>query len=157
MSVHNVVWSATASSLANLDNIEAAMAWLTAGEGETKRERMRAYHGGRIHLLRRSIQRKKPARDSLANLGEDALTELLEGDLPARLADDNTVHLRISLDALARGEIQITDRESAEEVVKGRIKLEVYPGQDALQIATELLSKARERATSLGLPIAPKN
>lgn len=155
MSVHNVVWSATASSLSDLTNIEAAMKWLAAGEGEASKERMRAYHGGRIHLLKRSIQRKKPAKQSLANLGEAALTELLEGDLSARIADDNNLHLRLSLHHLAKAEVKLSASEEPCEVIKGRIKLEVYPGQDVLEIAKELLTQARERAISLELPIVP--
>tara|TARA_B110000438_G_scaffold242808_1_gene242536 strand:- start:1365 stop:1511 length:147 start_codon:yes stop_codon:yes gene_type:complete len=40
-----------------------------------------------------------------------------------------------------------------EEQVKGRIKLEVYPGQDAIENARVMLTTSANKAQAEGLPV----
>ena len=72
-------------------------------------------------------------------------------NLVDRIDDENILHIRLSLSSLVRGSIELS--EGSEEQVKGRIKLEVYPGQDSLDNAREMLEASANRATKLGLPI----
>ena len=151
MSVHNVTWYATSSGVASTEAIVAALNWLTGGEAEISREKVRSYHGARMTMLRVQIHRKKAARESIAHLGSQFLGQLAESDnLEDRIDDDNTLHIRLSLSSLVRGSIELS--VGSEEQVKGRIKLEVYPGQDSLVNARKMLELAADRATKLGLP-----
>ena len=102
-------------------------------------------------MLRAQIDRKKAARESIPYLGAELLGVLAQsGDLVSRIDDDNVLHIRLSISSLVRGSIELS--EGSEEQVKGRIKLEVYPGQDPLENARIMLESAAKRATELGLP-----
>ena len=151
MSVHNVTWYATSSGVASTEAIVAALNWLTGGEAEITREKVKSYHGARMTMLRVQIHRKKAARESIAHLGPQFLGQLAHSDnLVDRIDDENTLHIRLSLSSLVRGSIELSD--GSEEEIKGRIKLEVYPGQDALVNARKMLEASANRATKLGLP-----
>ena len=129
----------------------AALNWLTGGEAEISREKIKSYHGVRMTMLRVQIPRKKAARDSIAHLGTQFLDQIAQSDnLIDRIDDDNSLHVRLSLSSLVRGSIELP--EGSEEQVKGRIKLEVYPGQDSLDNARKMLEAAANLATKLGLP-----
>ena len=52
--------------------------------------------------------------------------------------DDKNLHLRLSLETLSRGRAEMS-RAKGEMVVKGKFKLEVYPGQSANQVAVGIL------------------
>ena len=92
----------------------------------------------------------------MAHLGVEFLQRLVDEDeLSARIDDQNVLHVRLSLSALANGSIEFS--EGLEEQVKGRIKLEVYPGQEPIQNAQELLNSSIDFAQKQGLPITPGN
>ena len=107
-------------------------------------------------MIHARIMKKKAAKISLANLGVDFLQRLADKDeLSARIDDQNVLHVRLSLSALANGSIEFS--EGVEEQVKGRIKIEVYPGQEPVQNAQQLLNSSIDFAQKQGLPIAPGN
>ena len=106
-------------------------------------------------MIHARIMKKKAAKLSLAHLGVDFLQQLADKDeLEPRIDDQNVLHIRLSLSALVRGSIEFS--EGLEEQVKGRIKLEVYPGQDPVKNAQELLNNSMGVARNQGLPIDPK-
>ena len=151
MSVHNVTWYATASGLGSTEVIEGALNWLTGGNAQISREKVKSYHGARMMMLRAQINRKKTARESIPHMGARILDFLAQsGDLNARIDEENVLHVRLSIASLVRGSIEFS--EGSEEQVKGRIKLEVYPGQDPLENAREMLAASATKATELGLP-----
>ena len=151
MSVHNVTWYATASGVGSTEVIEVALNWLTGGNAEISREKVKSYHGARMMMLRANIQRKKTARESIPHMGARILDFLAQSeDLNARIDEENVLHVRLSIASLVRGSIEFS--EGSEEQVKGRIKLEVYPGQDPLENAREMLATSATKATELGLP-----
>ena len=151
MSVHNVTWYATASGLGSTEVIEGALNWLTGGNAEISREKVKSYHGARMMMLRAQINRKKAARESIPYMGAQILDFLAQSeDLISRIDEENVLHIRLSISSLVRGSIELS--EGSEEQVKGRIKLEVYPGQDPLENAREMLAASANRATELGLP-----
>ena len=156
MSVHNVTWSATASAVGSTEVIERALDWFTGGHAEISKEKVKSYHGAKMWMIHARIMKKKAAKISLANLGVDFLQRLVDKDeLSARIDDQNVLHLRLSLSALAKGSIEFS--EGLEEQVKGRIKLEVYPGQDPVKNAQELLNSSIDFARKQGFPIDPAN
>ncbi|MEC8927212.1 MAG: RNA-binding domain-containing protein [Candidatus Thermoplasmatota archaeon] len=151
MSVHNVTWYATASGLGSTEVIEGALNWLTGGNAQISREKVKSYHGARMMMLRAQIGRKKAARESIPYMGAQILDFLAQSeDLISRIDEENVLHIRLSISSLVRGSIELS--EGSEEQVKGRIKLEVYPGQDPLENAREMLAASANRATELGLP-----
>ena len=149
--MHNVTWYATSSGVASTEAIADALNWLTGGEAEISREKVKSYHGARMTMLRAQIHRKKAAKESIPHLGGELLSRLAQSDDPiARIDQDNMLHIRLSISSLVRGSIELS--EGSEEQVKGRIKLEVYPGQDPLSNAREMLQISADRAVELGLP-----
>ena len=155
MSVHNVTWSATASAVGSTEVIERALDWFTGGHAEISKEKVKSYHGAKMLMIHARIMKKKAAKLSLAHLGVDFLQQLADKDeLEPRIDDQNVLHIRLSLSALAKGSIEFS--EGLEEQVKGRIKLEVYPGQDPVKNAQELLNNSKDFAKNQGLPIDPK-
>ena len=151
MSVHNVTWYATASGLGSTEVIEGALNWLTGGNAQISREKVKSYHGARMMMLRAQIGRKKAARESIPYMGAQILDFLAQSeDLISRIDEENVLHIRLSISSLVRGSIELS--EGSEEQVKGRIKLEVYPGQDPLENAREMLAASATKATELGLP-----
>ena len=151
MSVHNVTWYATASGLGSTEVIEGALNWVTGGIAQISREKVKSYHGARMMMLRAQIGRKKAARESIPYMGAQILDFLAQSeDLISRIDEENVLHIRLSISSLVRGSIEFS--EGSEEQVKGRIKLEVYPGQDPLENAREMLAASADRATELGLP-----
>ena len=134
--------------------IERALDWFTGGHAEISKEKVKSYHGAKMWMIHARIMKKKTAKMSLAHLGVDFLQRLVDKDeLAARIDDQNVLHLRLSLSALAKGSIEFS--EGLEEQVKGRIKLEVYPGQEPVQNAQELLSISIDFARKQGFPITP--
>lgn len=149
--MHNVTWYASSSGVASTEVIAAALTWLTGGEAEITREKVKSYHGARMTMLRAQIHRKKAARESIAHLGVQLLSRLAQSDdLIARIDEENVLHIRLSISSLVRGSIELS--EGSEEQVKGRIKLEVYPGQDPLGNAREMLQISADRAKEMGFP-----
>ena len=149
--MHNVTWYATSSGVASTEAIADALNWLTGGEAEISREKVKSYHGARMTMLCAQIHRKKAAKESIPHLGGELLSRLAQSDdLIARIDEENVLHIRLSISSLVRGSIELS--EGSEEQVKGRIKLEVYPGQDPLSNAREMLQISADRAVELGLP-----
>ena len=153
MSVHNVTWNATSSGLGSIEGIEAALNWLTGGEAEISREKVKSYHGARMWMVRAQINRKKGARESICHLGPKLLNELsVSNNLIQRIDEENVLHIRLNISSLVRGSIELS--AGSEEQVKGRVKLEVYPGQDPVENARKMLADAAEKAASKGFPIS---
>ena len=135
--------------------IEDALSWLAGDDAEISTEKVRSYHGARLLMIHAKIKRKKTALASIANLGGDLLESLTdESELTSRIDDGNALHLRLDLASLVKGEIRLAEQFGT-EVVKGRIKLEVYPGQQALEIAIEMLQDCAVIARENGLPCDP--
>ena len=154
MSVHNITWAATASAVGSKEVIERALQWMTGDHAELSNEKVKSYHGAKMILIHARIMKKKAAKLSLTHLGTDFLLELAKSEqLESRIDGDNVLHIRLSLESLASGSIEFSRRH--EEQVKGRIKLEVYPGQKPKEIAHEMLVNAAKIACDEGLPMDP--
>ncbi|MEC7703758.1 MAG: RNA-binding domain-containing protein [Candidatus Thermoplasmatota archaeon] len=154
MSVHNVTWYATASGVASEEVVFDALRWLTGEKAEITREKVRSYHGSRMIMLKSVLDRKKIATNSISNLGSQLLKSLEKSeDLETRIDSNNVLHIRLSLASLANGHVVLSSRD--EEQVKGRMKLEVYPGQLPIEIARIMLSNAAKIAEENNLPTAP--
>ena len=150
MGVHHVSWKSTASGLEDEYIHAAALSWLVGDDDAIEIERMNSYHGSAIHIVSAELKRRAQATKSLARLGVFVLRQLKD-ELDSRMDEDNVIHIRLDLLELLAGRISLTvpgDRPT----VKGRAKLEVYPGNEPMDVAKETLDDAISAAKKLGLP-----
>jgi RNA binding exosome subunit len=151
VAVHNVTWNATSSGVGSTQAIEDAINWLTGGLAEISKEKVKSYHGARMTMLRAQIKQKKAAKQSISHLGPELLEKLSQSeDLEKRIDDEKVMHIRLSISSLVVGSIELSDGSGEE--IKGRIKLEVYPGQDSVENARDMLMVAAVKANAEGLP-----
>ena len=146
-------WKSTASGLEDEYIHAAALSWLVGNDDAVEIERMNSYHGSAIHIVSAELKRRGQATKSLARLGEEVLSQL-RMELTSRMDDDNVIHIRLDLLELLAGRVSLTvpgDRPT----VKGRAKLEVYPGDEPMDVAIETLDGAISVAQRLGLPENP--
>ena len=141
MGVHHLTWRVTASGVEDEVLIANAISELIANEELVEIEKTTSYYGSPLHLISAIIKKNKVAIKSLSKLGSTNL-DILISSLEERLDENNTLHFRIGLDELIRGEILIVS--SNVKSVKGQTKLEVYPGQSALKEAETILNSAKE-------------
>ena len=146
-------WKSTASGLEDEYIHAASISWLVGNDDAVEIERMNSYHGSAIHIISAELKRRGQATKSLARLGEEVLSQL-KNELTSRMDEDNVIHIRLDLLELLAGRISLTvpgDRPT----VKGRAKLEVYPGSEPMDVAIETLDDAILAAKRLGLPENP--
>ena len=141
MGVHHLTWRVTASGLEDEILIANAISELIGNDELVEIEKTTSYYGSSIHLISAVTKKNKLAIKSLSKLGIDNLN-LLSSSLEDRMDENNTLHFRIGLDELIRGELVIVS--SNVKSVKGQSKLEVYPGQSPLEEANNMLSLAKE-------------
>ena len=102
-------------------------------------------------MLCAQIKQKKAAKQSISHLGPELLELLSQSaDLDKRIDEQKNLHIRLSISSLVSGSIELSDGFG--EQIKGRIKLEVYPGQDSVQNARDMLIAAAAIAHAENLP-----
>ena len=141
MGVHHVSWLATASGLEDENLVAEALAWLTGDPESVKIEKTTSFHGSNVNLVTAELLRKGPATKSLARLGNDAIDAILS-DLSSRLDEDNVLHIRLDLLELLAGRVKVC-MPNSRPTVKGRTKLQVYPGDNPQEIAISTLEGAK--------------
>ena len=142
--LHHITWRATASALTNHEVVVEAMAWLIGDPDAVQLERSTSYHGSELWMVTAHSKKKSFAMKSLAQLGVENL-QVLHDTLEQRFDEDHVLYLRLNLDDLISSKISLAD-SSRTGTVKGQAKIEVYPGQDALEQARTTLQDAIEAA-----------
>jgi len=149
--IHRLEWSVHASGVSDIDMIADSLSWLIGDEEFVEVEKTQSYHHTPMYIIHAEAQKKSDARRSLPRLGKALLSELSKS-IEDRIDDENWLHLRLKLDDLVCGKPTLTSPHDPCESVKGRMKLEVYPGDIAEEVARRLLTEAIEIATRKGLP-----
>ena len=144
MGLHHVSWQSTASGLEDEYIHAAALGWLVGDDEAVSIERMNSYHGYPIHLITAEIKKRGKATKSLSILGVDVLNSL-KSELTNRLDENNVIHIRLDLLDLLGGKLTLTS-PGDRPTVKGKAKLEVYPGSEAIDVAIETIDKAKTAA-----------
>ncbi len=142
MSLHSASWSVHCSAVDDISLIEESLLWLAGEEAEFSRERTKSHHGAPQLTLSASITRKKAAKQAFARLGDESLAALQKNGIESLIDDDKTLHLRLDIDDLVRGKISLATGPSRKFGVKGRFKIEVYPGQEPVEIVNQLIADA---------------
>ena len=136
MAIHHINCRTASSGVDNLAAIVDAMTWLCGDEELLSIDRTTSYHGSTINLLKSHISKNSDIKSFVDKLKQADLLKISE-NLTDRIDDSNILHFRICLDSLISGEISLA--EADEKTVKCSIKIEVYPGQNAVEQITNFL------------------
>lgn len=140
MGLHYISWLSTASGLEDYQIHADALSWVIGDSETVDIEQTKSYHGSPIYLVKAEIKNKSRATKSLSRLGVRNLEKLIE-EIVERTDSQNVIHIRLSLGRLLSGEIQVATSEDG-PTVKGRAKIEVYPGNSAIDVAIKVLTEA---------------
>lgn len=141
MSLHSVSWRIHCSAMDDLEIIQSAMKQLSAVNSEVSWEKSKSYHGSPQTILEMRINNKKNAKKSLELLGKSLLNQLVENGIESQIDDDKNLHIRLSLSSLVAGKLRLAEGSEWTSAVKGKYKIESYPGQDPGEVLLELISK----------------
>ncbi len=144
--LHHITWRATASAVAEESVVADAIAWLVGDQEMVEIEQTTSYHGSVLHMVTGVSKKKANSLKSLSRIGRDNIQDLLE-DLSLRFDENNTLHFRIDFNAFIDGEVILAAPGEA-VTIKCQTKVEVYPGQDALDECKKVLMAALEKAES---------
>lgn len=125
----------------DLEIIQSAMKQLSAVNSEVSWEKSKSYHGSPQTILEMRINNKKNAKQSLELLGQSLLNQLVENGIESQIDDDKNLHIRLSLSSLVAGKLRLAEGSEWTSAVKGKYKIESYPGQDPSEVLLELISK----------------
>ncbi len=125
----------------DLEIIQSAMKQLSAVNSEVNWEKSKSYHGSPQTILEMRINNKKNAKQSLELLGKSLLNQLVENGIESQIDDDKNLHIRLSLSSLVAGKLRLAEGSEWTSAVKGKYKIESYPGQDPSEVLLELISK----------------
>ena len=134
MGILHVHAAATAHELQDIDLVTQALEWLS--ETEWNVEMTTSYHGPKVALLSTHIKKNRQLDSFIEKLKPHHSTVLSE--LGARLDENNVIHLRLCLESIIGQQLVLLESTERKPVVKIRIKLAVYPGQNVESIAANI-------------------
>ena len=139
MSLHRGVWEVYASAVDNVELITDALKWLSGENSKIEIEKEKSVFGS-LQTMIRSSMNSKDARFSLNLLSEDSKSALMNNnEIERRIDDDKNFHIRIKLSDLVMGDVKLSDSQE-DVIVKGKFKIEAYPGDDTVTKITEIFS-----------------
>lgn len=141
MGILRAEWRVHACVLDDMALIQDSLEWLSGIDDCVVWEKDKSFHGPPISIGIAKIERKKLARESLGRLGSETLLQLLSDGLDKRVDDDKNFHIRISLSKLVNKEVRLCSTGKSEAFVKGVFKIESYPGDNHLEIITNLVRR----------------
>ncbi len=139
MSLHGVTWRVNASALDNMDLLEDSLRWISGDKSTINRSKDKSFHGSEQYSIVAQTQKKKEAIESLKKLGENVLIDILEEGIDKRIDDSKNLHIRLELSKLVAGEISLANKKTISSTVKGKFKIESYPGEDTSEVITKLI------------------
>ena len=134
MGILHVHAAATAHELQDIDLVTQALEWLT--ESEWNVDMTTSYHGPRVAMLSTQIKKNKQIESFVEKL-QPHHAEILS-ELDARLDENNVIHLRLNLESAIGHKVKLISSNDSDPVIKIRIKLAVYPGQEVEAIAADI-------------------
>tara|TARA_B100000575_G_scaffold64406_1_gene49371 strand:+ start:10305 stop:10736 length:432 start_codon:yes stop_codon:yes gene_type:complete len=139
MGVLRAEWRVHATALDDLNLIDASLDWLCDSKESVEWSKQKSFHGPVMNTGLVTLNRKKKAFECLRRLGREVHISLLEEGLDKRVDDEKNLHIRISLSGLVRGEVRLVNPEGRESSVKGKFKIESYPGSLVEDVITDLI------------------
>ena len=137
MGILHINAAATAHELQDIDLVTEALQWFTGTEWEV--DMTSSYHGPKVALLNTHIQKNKLVSEFVQRLGNDN-SKLIQEQLEQRMDENNVIHARFDLEKMVGQVVSLTPQDHNGPVIKVRMKVAVYPGQDASDIATQVFN-----------------
>ena len=135
MGILHINAAATAHELQDIDLVTEALQWFTGTEWEV--DMTSSYHGPKVALLNTHIQKNKLVSEFVQRLGKDN-SKLIQEQLEQRMDENNVIHARFDLEKIVGQVVSLTPQDHEGPVIKVRMKVAVYPGQDASNIAMQV-------------------
>jgi len=139
MGLHGGEWRTHASAVDDCELIIDSMRWLSGEESEITTHREKSALGAPMQTICVKMKAKQSIK-SLQRIDDGSLKNLLENGISQRIDEHKFLHIRLNLENLVQGEASVINNPE-EVVIKGKFKLEVYPGQEASLVAEELISR----------------
>tara|TARA_B100000683_G_scaffold268893_1_gene304859 strand:- start:450 stop:914 length:465 start_codon:yes stop_codon:yes gene_type:complete len=139
MSVHRGEWRVHASAVDDIRVIEDSLAWLCGDGVKVSTQRENSTLGAPMYIISANMTAKQ-SRFSLSRLESESINQILKSGLESKIDQDQFLHLRIDLAALTMGKARVTSEKDT-MIVKGKFKLEVYPGQFAYKVANSIFER----------------
>ena len=139
MALHGGSWRVQASAVDDIGLITDSIKWLCGHDEEVSVEKVKSALGAPMYTIQCKMKSRN-AKESLARINAESLSAIINRGIEELIDRDKILHIRIDLGSLVRGE-GVVVRKSQGVVVKGRFKLEVYPGQDPTMVAEELIKE----------------
>ena len=141
MGLHSVSWRVNVSALDQIKLIEDSLKWIAGEKSSIEITKDKSFHGAEQFTIVAKNMKKKDSRKSLERLGRDVLKELLENNIRLRIDEDKNFYVRLKLSELVKGEISLADRNTISSTVKGKFKIESYPGDSTIDVISNLIKE----------------
>jgi RNA binding exosome subunit len=139
MSLHGVTWRVNASALDNMDLLEDSLKWISGKKSTINRSKDKSFHGSEQYSIVARTQKRKEAIESLKKIGSEVLTFILNEGIEKRIDESKNLHIRLELSKLVAGEISLANKKTTSSTVKGKFKIESYPGEETSEVITKLI------------------
>ncbi|MCH1443711.1 MAG: hypothetical protein L7U53_07570 [Candidatus Poseidoniaceae archaeon] len=135
MGILHINATATAHELQDIDLVTEALQWFTGTEWDV--DMTSSYHGPKVAVLSTLVQKNKLVSEFIQRLGKEN-SVLIQEQLEQRMDENNVIHARFDLEKMVGQVVSLTPRNHNGPVIKVRLKVAVYPGQDATEIAMQV-------------------
>jgi len=135
MGILHINATATAHELQDIDLITEALQWFTGTEWDV--DMTSSYHGPKVALLSTLVQKNKLVSEFVQRLGKNN-SRLIQEQLEQRMDENNVIHARFDLEKIVGQMVFLTPRDHNGPVIKVRMKVAVYPGQNSSDIAMKI-------------------
>ena len=135
MGILHINAAATVHELQDINLVTEALEWFTGTEWDV--DMTSSYHGPKVALLSTLVQKNKLVSEFIHRLGDDT-SKLIREQLEQRMDENNVIHARFDLEKIVGQVVSLTPQDHKGPVVKVRMKVAVYPGQDVTKIATQV-------------------
>ena len=135
MGILHINATATAHELQDIDLVTEALQWFTGTEWDV--DMTTSYHGPKVAVLSTLVQKNKLVSEFIQRLGKEN-SVLIQEQLKQRMDENNVIHARFDLEKMVGQVVSLTPRDHNGPVIKVRMKVAVYPGQDASEIAMQV-------------------
>ena len=139
MGLHSVSWRVNVSALDQSELIQDSLKWIAGEKSSIEISKDKSFHGAEQYTIVAKNMKKKDSQKSLERLGEDVLKELLENNIQLRIDENKNFYGRLELSELVKGEISLADKNTVSSTVKGKFKIESYPGDSTIEVISNLI------------------
>ena len=135
MGILHINAAATVHELQDINLVTEALEWFTGTDWDV--DMTSSYHGPKVALLSTLVQKNKLVSEFIQRLGDDASKHIRE-QLEQRMDESNVIHARFDLEKIVGQAVSLTPQDHNGPVIKVRMKVAVYPGQDVMDIARQV-------------------